>query len=117
MSKHRATRSTQSTRPTRPTGLRRQAFPAFAAFVRGYLHEDFAEVHGSVSAAAAAFCADANPVERQALAQELSKLVTITADRPLSEFQRFVQRELGGAWNPDSQTELEDLVKLVSSPA
>ena len=114
MSKHRATRSTQS---TRPTGLRRQAFPAFAAFVRGYLHEDFAEVHGSVSAAAEAFCADANPVERQALAQELSKLVTITADRPLSEFQRFVQRELGGAWNPDSQTELEDLVKLVSSPA
>ena len=103
MSKHRATRSTQS---TRPTGLRRQAFPAFAAFVRGYLHEDFA-----------VFCADANPDERHALAQELSRLVTITADRPLSEFRRFVQRELGGAWNPDSQTELKDLVKLVSSPA
>ena len=114
MSKHRATRSTQL---TRPTGLRRQAFPAFAAFVRGYLHEDFAEVHGSVSAAAAAFCADASPDERQALAQELSNLVTITATRPLSEFQRFVQSELGGAWNPDSKAELEDVVKLVRSPA
>ena len=36
-------------------GLRREAFPALTAFAKGYLHEDFPEVHGSARDAAAAF--------------------------------------------------------------
>ena len=30
-------------------GLTREAFPALRAFVRGYLHQDFEEVHGSAA--------------------------------------------------------------------
>ena len=36
-------------------GLRREAFPALTAFAKGYLHEDFPEIHGSARVAAAAF--------------------------------------------------------------
>ena len=28
-------------------GLRREAFPALRAFLRGYLHQDYPEVHGT----------------------------------------------------------------------
>ena len=41
-------------------GLRREAFPALRAFLRGYLHQDYAAVHGSMRAAADAFRADAS---------------------------------------------------------
>ena len=93
--------------------LRREAFPTLTAFVRGYLHEDFPEIHGSVRAAAAAFSRDASPDERRLLAQELESLLRTTAARPARELRRFVAAELGSGWEPGSRQELVALLELI----
>lgn len=93
--------------------LYRGEFPALASFVRGYLHEDFLEVHGSALAAAAAFCADATEDERRQLAQELAALVRVAAGRPVRDLRRFITRDLGSRWDPASPRELAALLDLV----
>ena len=93
--------------------LRVSQFPAITNFVRGYLHEDFPEVHGSLRAAAAAFCADADLNERQLLARELDALVSIAAGRSMRDLRRFVTRDLGSRWEPQSRDELMHLLDLV----
>lgn len=111
-----------TTRPPRPAHrkatasvphLRREEFPALSSFVRGYLHEDFSEVHGSVRAAAAAFCVDATEDERRQLAEELQALLRIAASRSIHDLRRFVTRDLGSRWEPASRDELADLLDLV----
>jgi uncharacterized membrane protein len=92
--------------------LRREAFPTLTAFVRGYLHEDFPEIHGSVRDAAAAFSRDASPDERRLLAQELESLLRATTDRPARELRRFVAAELGSRWEPGSRQDLVALLEL-----
>jgi len=86
---------------------------ALSDFVRGYLHEDVAKVHGSVRAAAAAFSADASPDERQALADELEALLTITSGQTVRELRRFVSKDLGVSWEPKSRHELTELIELL----
>lgn len=100
-----------------PTGksiaaLRRETFPTLTAFVRGYLHEDFPEVHGSLRGAAAAFSQDASPGERRQLAQELESLLHAVADQPAHELRRFVTAELGSRWEPGSREELAELLEF-----
>ena len=94
-------------------GLRQDEFPALTSFVRGYLHEDFPEVHGSARAAAAAFCADADPNERRQLAEELEALVRIAASRSVRDLRRFVTGDLGSQWQPESRDELVELLDLI----
>ena len=108
---------TKRSRRRNPTGspivaLRREAFPALTAFVRGYLHEDFRQVHGSLRGAAAAFSQDASPEERRQLAQELESLRRAVADHPAGELRRFVTAELGSRWEPGSREELAELLEL-----
>jgi hypothetical protein len=91
--------------------LRREAFPTLTAFVRGYLHEDFPAIHGSVRAAAA-FSRDARPDERRLLAQELESLLRATSARPARELRRFVAAELGSRWEPGSRQDLVALLEL-----
>jgi hypothetical protein len=91
--------------------LRREAFPTPTAFVRGYLHEDFPAIHGSVRAAAA-FSRDASPDERRLLAQELELLLRATSAQPARELQRFVAAELGSRWEPGSRQDLVALLEL-----
>jgi CdiI immunity protein len=88
-------------------------FPALASLVRGYLHEDFPEVHGSAVAAATAFCADAGPDERSRLAQELEALAAFAANRPVRDLQRFLTRDLGSRWEPKSRKEIVELLDTV----
>jgi hypothetical protein len=82
------------------------------AFVRGYLHEDFPEIHGSVRDAAAAFSRDASPDERRLLRHELESLLRAAADRPARELRRFVTAELGSRWEPGSREDLVALLEL-----
>lgn len=97
----------------RPTlALRREAFPTLTAFVRGYLHEDFRKVHGSLHGAAAAFSQDASPEERRQLAQEIESLCRAAADHPARELRRFVTADLGSRWEPASHEELAELLAL-----
>jgi len=108
---HRSRAARQAT-PAAP-GLRRDEFPALTTFVRGYLHEDFAEVHGSPQAAASAFCADATHSERSQLAQELATLISLGTGKSMRDLQRFLTRELGSRWEPTSRDELAALHDLV----
>ena len=107
-------RSRRSRNPTarQALALRREAFPTLTAFVRGYLHEDFRQVHGSLRGAAAAFSRDASPEERRQLAQELESLWHAVADHPARELRRFVTAELGSRWEPGSREELAELLEL-----
>ncbi|MGB7219481.1 MAG: contact-dependent growth inhibition system immunity protein [Vicinamibacterales bacterium] len=101
-------RTTASPAPLRPAD-----FAALASFLKGYLHEDFREVHGSVRAAAAAFCADANLDERRQLARELATLARIGANRPVRDLRRFITRDLGSRWEPASRSEISTLHDLI----
>jgi hypothetical protein len=92
--------------------LRGEAYPAVAGFFRGYLHEDFLEVHGSLAAAAAAFIKDADAAERQQLTEELAALAAALRDRPLRQVRKFVTEDLGSRWAPESR-QLERLLELL----
>ena len=93
--------------------LRRDDFPSLAGFLRGYLHEDFAEVHGSARDATAAFCRDATQDERRELAQELSALVKVAASLSPRDLRRFVTRDLGSRWEPASAEQLTELLEMI----
>ena len=94
-------------------GLRREAFPALMAFVRGYLHEDFPEVHGSPREAAAAFAAEASPEERRQVVDELQSLTRVLAGVPVRVLRRFITDDLGSRWEPRSREELLDLLEVL----
>lgn len=94
-------------------GVHREEFPALTQFVRGYLHEDYPEVHGSLPVAAAAFCADANADERRQVARELEALVRVSARWSLRDLRRFVTRDLASRWEPESRGELAELLDLI----
>lgn len=89
---------------------RREEFPSLAAFFRGYLHEDFLEVHGSVEAAALAFCSEASAGERLQVQRELALLLGLAARWPARDLRRFVTHELGSRWTPRSREQLGDLL-------
>jgi len=94
-------------------GLRREAFPALTAFAKGYLHEDFPEVHGSARDAAAAFAAEASPEERRQLVDELQSLTRVLAGLPVRVVRRFVTDDLGSRWEPKSREELLELLDVI----
>ena len=89
---------------TRVRGLTREAFPALRAFLRGYLHQDFEAVHGSLRAAADAFRADASPAERDQLVQELVSL-TASGGGPVPTLRQFIRRT---GWRLDAEVEGRD---------
>lgn len=101
-------RATASAAPLRPAD-----FAALASFFRGYLHEDFRQVHGSVSAAAAAFCADASTDERRQLAREFDMFARIGASRSVRDLRRFITRDLGSRWEPASRADIATLHDLI----
>ena len=96
----------------KPRGLTRAAFPALRAFLRGYLHQDFEEVHGSLRAAADAFRSDASAAERERLTQELERLAALIADLPASPFRQFIE-DLGSGWMPASKEEIAELLEAL----
>ena len=99
----------KSKRPPRRPRLDPDEFPCLRAFVRGYLHEDFVEVHGSPLRAAAAFCADASAEEQQRFDREIEVLVDATEGRSPRVLRRFLTESLGGSWAPRSTDELRAL--------
>lgn len=97
-----------SKRAPRPSG-----FPVLTSLLRGYLHEDFPEVHGSVVAAVSAFCADASPEERRKLEGELETLLKWAGRRPTRDVQNFVTNELRSRWEPASRDEILQMLEAV----
>lgn len=106
-------RRTASGRPAAPPGLDPNRFPGLVAFFRGYLHEDFPEEHGSADGAAAAFCRDASPAERQSLAREIDALTEVTGDWPAAALRALVTGALGSRWRPASVKEVRALLRAL----
>jgi len=88
-------------------------FPCLRVFVRGYLHEDFVQVHGSPLAAATAFCGDASPEERERLNREIAALVEMTEGGSPRAPGRFLTESLGSHWAPRSTDELRALRAVI----
>jgi hypothetical protein len=85
------------------------------AFLRGYLHEDFVSIHGTVTEAAAAFRDEASPEERAAVVEELSRL-TRGAHLTVEAVARFLH-ELGGRWTPRSLEDITALAEMIRGRA
>jgi hypothetical protein len=89
------------------------AYPQLEAFLGGYLHQDFAEEHGDLPGAVAAFARDANPRERNGLAREWRAFREQHARATLAEIRTALGR-LGGAWTPRSKADLAALDRLMA---
>jgi thermostable 8-oxoguanine DNA glycosylase len=95
-----------------PRGLSREAFPALRGFLRGYLHQDFERVYGSLRAAAEAFRADASETDREELIRELDTLATLAAAVPARALRQFIE-ELGSGWMLTSKEEIRELLETI----
>jgi hypothetical protein len=93
--------------------LRGDLFPALRAFLRGYLHQDFKAVHGSMRAAAEAFLADASADERDQLVRELESLMEIVSTRKTRSLRGFIADDMGSGWMPKSREEILELLESI----
>jgi hypothetical protein len=94
-------------------GLRGDVFPALRAFLKGYLHQDFTAVHGSVRAAAEAFRADASEDERDQLVRELETLVETVSKQKTRSIGGFITDGMGSGWMPTSREEILELLEAL----
>ena len=89
--------------PTKPSALPTRAdFPLLADLFRGYLHQDFVEVHGSAEAALAAYRRDLAPRESGRLTREAADFRERTRGLPLADLRRLLADEFRSAWRPAS---------------
>jgi hypothetical protein len=87
--------------------------PHLAAFLSGYLHEDFGLDYDSPSAAVAAFLSECNPAERRGLAKDWRTFSTATEEQPWRDVRRAFSA-LGGAWLPSSRAALRSAFSALS---
>jgi len=90
-------------------------YPLVHKFFRGYLHQDFPEVYGSVPGALRTFKDDIGPAEFAKFAEEWDSFVDEIRDWPVGEIARIVSEDLGGAWNVTSRQELQSFSEIVRS--
>ena len=83
-------------------------YSALTTFLRGYLHQDAAVVHGSPVHAAQDFRRDADERETAVVHAELERLLAETASLPDLELSRVLER-LGSGWQFHSRREVEEL--------
>lgn len=95
--------------------LDRHSFPALTEFLRGYLHEDFAHEYGSAIGAAAAFRSDASVTARQEVVRELHALLESARGWPARDFSRFLTRDLGSRWQPQSVADAAALLAVLQA--
>jgi contact-dependent growth inhibition (CDI) system CdiI-like immunity protein len=88
-------------------------FPELRRVLAAYLHEDFAEVHGTPAAALRAFHDDASVAERKRFAEEAGRFLDGTSDLSLDEVRTLLAR-LGSKWVPPSKEALRRLLHSYS---
>ncbi len=95
-----------------------ERYPAWRAFARGHLHEDFEAEHGTARAALEAFLATATAAQRGALALEAVRLERRVAGWTVARVRDFLRDDLGCAWWPARASELRALLRraAVSGP-
>jgi len=92
-------------------------YPLVHKFFRGYLHQDFPDVYGSVPGAVRVFRDDIGPTEYAKFAEQWHKLVDEIHDWPISEISRIVSDDLAAAWNVTSRQELQSFSETVKTYA
>jgi contact-dependent growth inhibition (CDI) system CdiI-like immunity protein len=76
-------------------------------FLRGYLHEDWPDEYGSVGEAVEKFWLDTGTASVARVAQQWQALQQISGGKLRKTMELLDQ--LGGAWNPSSQKDLEEM--------
>jgi len=73
--------------------------PALRNFLRGYFHQDMKDEYGSATGALLAFCEDANPNERAALARDWSRLVGAENGQSIERLNQILTQKLGSSYS------------------
>ena len=94
-------------------GFDPENFPALMEFLPAYLHEDFGEEYGSAPQAFAALVADASGDQVRNISEEWQALRRAFSGQPLHAIQRGFG-ELGAAWQPQSEQELQAVDEILS---
>lgn len=89
-----------------PAAFSAADFPQLQEFLRGYLHEDFKEEHGSALGALDEFCYSASKREREALKRDLDAFMALIVGKPFERVRDWWTRELGSAWLPPDKKAL-----------
>ena len=90
--------------------IRASDFKVLAAFLQGYLHQDFLVDHKTPLGALAAFRREAAPEEVTELKSEIERFLEGSRILPFATVQRIFTGELHSGWMPQSR---EDLVRLL----
>jgi CdiI immunity protein len=91
----------------------RADYPALREFFPAYLHQDFAEEYGSAVRAVEGFVDDASGDEILQVKEEWKMFRNAMLGLPFDELQKALV-ELGSAWRPAKEQELEELDKTLS---
>jgi hypothetical protein len=94
--------------PDRESAINPADYSALANFLRGYLHQDVAVIHGSPIRAAHAFRNDADEGETAIVQAELERLLDETSGLPDADLSQIIE-QLGSSWQFRSRRELEEL--------
>ena len=89
-------------------GEPKSAFVALCAFFSGYLHQDFRDEYESAGAAASAFCREAAPDQVATVLSEWRQWRKLLASASSQEIAGAIRR-LGGAWQPESCADLDQI--------
>jgi hypothetical protein len=85
----------------------------FAAFLDGYLHQDFVSEHGTAEAAAREYARVATTSERRAALAGLEAFIAIAETETRQEWLRRLHL-IGGAWRPRSLAALRSVARSLA---
>lgn len=89
-------------------------YPALSAFLRAYLHQDFADAHGCPREAARAYRRAASPADWDALLRDWHRFLRAHRGAGLDEARAHLRDSLGCGWHP---RRWHDLARLLPKPS
>jgi len=89
-------------------------WPQLEALCSGYLHQDLAVVHGSALNAVQAWLKEASAEEVSDLSSEWRTFLNVTQGMELHDRARTLRELAGGAWEPASDAEFDDVSALLT---
>ena len=89
--------------------------PSLAAFLAGYLHEDWQLDHRSAAEAAYAFIGDADLDDVEELSADWEVLVEATRELDLESINRLLRERFRSGWHLASRKEIEAVAQELES--
>jgi hypothetical protein len=90
-------------------------FPALLEFLPAYLHQDFREEYDSAADALKAFLSEASGDEIGDVREEWTRFRKGFKGSPFQEIQAALE-QLGSAWLPENEGELENIDEILTQP-